>query len=351
MVIMTDRRPANRATMKDVAEAAGVSTALASFALNDRPGVSAERKRHILAIAESLGYRANPVAKELRTGASTLVGLIIRNLQNPFFLDLIAGAQEAAVDHGVTVLVMDSAYSAEREAMYLDELAARRVAGLAIAPVGPGAAIDRWQELRPDATTVVINAELRRRTGVTRVQPDNEAAVGLAVDHLAELGHRRIAFLSAPRDLMADHDRLRHFRKACAGHKITPDLIETPLESGPIYDAVRRRLTGTRRRPPTAIVTNSDFSAHAVYHAARDTGRRVGSDLSVIGHDDLSTADLLDPPLTTIRLDRRSMGAALFDRLLRPGLPDHYEPVELIIRASTGPPMPTGLALRQAQGT
>lgn len=329
--------PEVRPSIRDVARAAGVSPTLASFALNDRAGVAATTKARILAAAASLGYQADPHARALRTGSAGVFGLVVRNLANPYFLGVITGAQEAAVRHGRTVLVVDADYSARREQEHVRRLAAQRVEGLAIAPVGPGAAVRLWQRLRPGTPTVVLNATARRIQGVSRVGPDNVQAVDLATRHLAGLGHTEIAFLTAPRRVMADHDRLEEFLRVCQALDVRPAPVETPLNLHDVHDRVLALLDG---RPPTAIVTNSDYTAHAVYKAARQRGLRVGRDLSIVGHDDLPTSELLDPPLTTLRIDARAVGRALVDRLLGEGGParDHHQPVDLVVRASTCPP-------------
>jgi DNA-binding LacI/PurR family transcriptional regulator len=323
-----------RVGIRDVARSAGVSVALASLAINGKPGVSDITRGKILEVAETLGYQANPAARALRLGRTDSYGLIVRNLQNPFFLDVISGLQEAAAVQGSSIMVMDANYSPRRELDYVAQLAAQRVAGLAIAPVGPGEAVSRWRELCPGKPIVLLNAVCDDVDGVMRVAPDNPEAVRLAVTHLAELGHRRIAFLTAPAGLMADHDRLDTYLELCTELGLEPTPVEVPLALDAIREVTLNLLSLPQR--PTAIVTNSDFTVHAVYTAAREAGVVIGSDLSVIGHDDLPTSPLLDPPLTTLSLNRRALGRAVFHRLAATQpLPDHIEPVSLRVRAST----------------
>ena len=325
------------AGIRDVARLAGVSVASVSFALNGLPGVADDTRRRILATAAELGYRANPQAQALRRGRTTTYGLVIRNFSNPFFLEVLTGAEQAASEAGATLLLLDSHYSAERERLLVREMAAQRLAGLAIAPVGKGESVRLWQELRSGTPVVTLNAAVEGIAGVSRVYPDNAAAVGLAMRRLAELGHSCAAFLSAPRGLVADPDRLRHFRRLSRELGLEPVVMRSPLT---VVDV--RKASGillARRDAPTAVITNSDYTALGIYKTARDLSLRIGPDVSVIGHDDLPTSQLLDPPLATIRLDGREMGRALMARLLgADGSGDYVAPVELVERASLQAP-------------
>jgi LacI family transcriptional regulator len=234
-------------------------------------------------------------------------------------------------------------------------MAAQRLAGLAIAPVGTGESIRLWHDLRPGAPVVALNASAARITGVSRVRPDNAAAVELPLRRLAELGHTSVAFLSAPRRLMADPDRLRHFRRVSGALGLRATVLYSPLTMGDVQQATRAVLAGQgggqhgRGGTPTAVITNSDYTAHAVYKAARELALRIGPEVSVVGHDDLATSELLDPPLATIWLNRRDMGRALMLRLLGRVPPDDYvAPVELIERASLQAPAPRPAQLPSA---
>jgi DNA-binding LacI/PurR family transcriptional regulator len=321
------------AGIRDVARLAGVSVASVSFALNGQPGVAEETRRRILAAAAQLGYRANPQAQALRRGRTTTYGLVIRNFSNPFFLEVLTGAEQLASEAGATLLLLDSHYSVERERLLVREMAAQRLAGLAIAPVGKGESVRLWQELRPGTPVVTLNAAVEGVAGVSRVYPDNAAGVEVAMRRLAVLGHSCVAFLSAPRGLVADPDRLRHFRRLARELGVQPVVMRSPLTIADVRRAAGTLLT--RRDAPTAVITNSDYTALGIYKTARDLALRIGPDVSVIGHDDLPTSELLDPPLATIRLDGREMGRALMARLLNGiGAGDYLAPVELVERAS-----------------
>lgn len=323
-------------SLRDVAEAAGVSTGAVSYALNGRPGVSSPTRKHILAVAEELGYVGNPHARSLRTGRSGMMGLIIRDLRNPYFLDIIAGTQEVATEAGITILTIDADCSAEREREHIKRLATQHADGLAICPVGSGESIQLWQELRPGTPVVVLNAAAARSQGLQHVGADRLSAVRLAAEHLAEYGHPSVAFFALSSRVLADQERSEIFVKVADELGLEPRIVET----GVPVDAVRQSAVELLRSPdrPSAVIANSDFSAHAIYDAARELGLEIGRDVSVVGQDDLPTSHLLDPPLTTVRLDRRSIGRAIAERLLHPGeLDEHFEPVELCVRSSTAP--------------
>jgi DNA-binding LacI/PurR family transcriptional regulator len=331
-------RPAG---IRDVARIAGVSVATASLALNGQRGVADDTRRRILVAAEQLGYHANPQAQALRRGRTTMYGFVVRNFANPFFLEVLSGAQQVAAESGATLLVLDSRYSLDRERRHVQEMAAQRVAGLGVAPVGSGESIRLWQNLRPGAPVVALNGSADGITGVCRVSPDTAAAVALPMHRLAELGHASVAFLSAPPHLMADPDRLCHFQRLAGELGLRPHVMYSLLTMADVQRAAMALLSGPNA--PTAVITNSDYTAHAVYKAARELSLPVGPGVSVVGHDDLPTSELLDPPLATIRMDQRAMGRALMMRLLELGPPDDYiADVELVQRASLQPPETDG---------
>ena len=181
-----------------------------------------------------------------------------------------------------------------------------------------------------------LNGSADGITGIARVSPDSAAAVELPMRCLAELGHTAVAFLSAPRELMADPDRLRHFRRVARELGIRPRVMYSLLTMADVQRAATAVLSG--RHAPAAIITNSDYTALAVYKAARALSLPIGPGVSVVGHDDLPTSELLDPPLATIRMDQRAMGRAVM-RLLEPGPQEDYiAPVELVRRASLQAP-------------
>ncbi len=332
---MTKPNP-DRVTLKMVAQAADVSVSQTSMALNDRPGVAPETRARVVAAALELGYVPDPIARELRTGRSAVFALVVRNVANPYFNDVLSGMQAAALEHGVAVMMMDSDYSEDHERRHIRYLLSRRVSGLAIAPVGVAAAVDEWRAAQPQAPVVLLNSSVQPDAGMDHVAPD-PAAVDLAFDHLWELGHRRIGFLTAPYSLMADGDRLERYLARCRQNGIAPLTLHTELRGAAITTRLLDALADPLERP-SAVITNSDWSAHSVYRAARDCGLEIGRDLSVVGHDDLTSSEFLAPALTTLRLDRRAVGAEAVRHLRGERAGDYLAPVHLVVRDSSGPP-------------
>jgi len=328
-----------QAGIKDVARAAAVSVSLVSLALNGRPGVSEATRAHIHSVAKELRYTANQGARALRTGRSDTVGVLARNLSNPFFLDVLVAAQAEADTTRSTIMMVDSHYSVERETEHLLHMAAQRFDGLAIAPTGSGSSIEVWQRQRPGTPVVVLNARAVELDGIVHVGPADDDAVDLAVRHLTSLGHRRIGMITAPSAVVADRSRLIAFQRYAErpeGREFS--FIETALDLDSVSETILSLLLTPN--PPTAVITSSDHTAQAVYAAAAMVGARIGRDLSVVGHDDLSTSAFLDPPLTTVRLSRSSIGRETLRRLLDASITvNHVEPVQLIVRGSTAPPV------------
>lgn len=329
-------------TQRDVASSLGVSISAVSLALAGRPGVGEDLRRRILERAAELGYRPNASAVALRTSRTRILGLLIRNLRNPHFLDVIDGFDETCARAGYEVMVGSSRYDTTRETQLLDAFQDRAIDGLAIAPIGTGPQIrERFSATnRPIVLLDTADPQLLTMS----VRSDQERSVDLVVRHLLELGHRHLAMVVAPTDKSPDPERLHHFRRMAAELGFTATALTTELSA----DAARTALRTTLRQPaaqrPTAIITNSDYIAHTVYLAAEDLGLGIPADLSVVGHDDLPTSASLLPALTTIAVDRREIGeraaTLLIDTLAGAPVahPNIVLPVELRVRASTAPP-------------
>jgi LacI family transcriptional regulator len=328
--------------MRDIAEALGISVSAVSLALRERPGVGEDLRRAVLETAAKLGYVPDRAAVTLRTGRSGIVGLLIRNLRNPFFLDVVEGFDRECSQRGYQAMITSSRYDLPHEKELLEALTSRAIDGLAMAPIGSGRAAGAWSE-RTGKPAVVINCSRGLSDGLSSVGVDAAGATGIATDHLLGLGHLRIGILAAPAATSPDPERVEVFTELLTGRGLTPTVLTSPLSDQAAERAVAAHLALPPGQRVTAVITNSDFLAHAVYQAAHAAGLRVPTDLSVIGHDDLPTSRLLDPALTTFEVDRIAIGvdaaATLIDRIDLPRQDRVRNLVRgrFVVRGSTGP--------------
>lgn len=283
------------------------------MALNGKGRVAVTTVDRVLSAAAELGYHADPAARAVRLGHSNTLGLVVRNLSNSYFLDIVRGMDEVCAKFDYSVLIMNSDYDYAQEQSALDRMARSRVAGLAIAPIGGSAAIQRWQTDQPNAPLVVVNSA--PRIGEVTVGPDGPQAVELALGEFRRHGHQRVAYVGAPQALQADTDRLQRFRELAEDWQIQPEFLFTALTFDSVRDQIGRSLDDPDG--PRAFLMNSDYAASAVYAAAHDRGLQVGREVSVIGHDAIPTSPLFAPPMTTIHVDRVAVGQVVARSLLQ----------------------------------
>jgi LacI family transcriptional regulator len=293
-----------RATLSDVAALAGVSLKTASRVFNDHPNVSDRVRRQVRHAADTLGYVPNTIARELRAGArSTLVGLIVGNLGNPFYSRLAAGAESVLVDAGLELLIASSGDDAAHERRLIDSMASRQVRGLVIVPSAPDysfleADVSRGMHVvfvdRPPVGLAASSVVVDNRTGIRR-----------AVEHLAEHGHRRIALLTDSREIWTARERIDGFVEARADLRlpVEPELIVDHLTS--VVEA-RRAVADLilSRTTPTALIAGNNVIARGAIEAIRRTDRR----LALVSFDDFDTSDLLE--VTTLSYQPQEIGVA-----------------------------------------
>ncbi len=312
-------RPAN---LQHVADAAGVHRSTASRALNPETArlISPDVAARVAETARRLGYRRDLIAASLRTSRSGLVGMLVPDLANPVFAPIIAGVEAALAERRYAVLVADAASDAVGLDL-VEGLAARRVEGLILATAHTrDPVLARCLEL--GMPTVLVNrADPEER--LSAVTPDDREGMRLAVLRLVALGHRRIAHIAGPQDVSTGLLRADGFVRAMA---------EAGLPAGPIVpasnytreaglDAAERLLACSSR--PTAIAAANDLLALGAIRALSGLGLRCPDDISVTGHNDMPLVDIVQPPLTTIRIfhDRigREGARLLLDCIARPG--------------------------------
>lgn len=344
---MTDR--AATATIRDVALRAGVSTATVSRVLagvgNPRPDIAAA----VMAAAGALDYRPSGVARSLRMKRTRTLGLIITDIQNPFFPELVQAADLAARGWGYSILLGSAAYDEQRAMHYLDLMVDRRVDGMIIASSQLSEASWRWLATSP-VPVIVVNAE-PPGLPVTVITSDNVGGGRQAAAHLVSLGHRRIAYIRGSETFTASRPRGEGFRAACREAGLaetdTPELPgDGQFEGG--ERAVRELLDHDCN--VTAIGCYNDITAIGAMRALREAGKRVPGDVSVVGCDDIAAAMWVSPALTTVAQQKSDMGRLAVERLAAAlADPDHVATPETIVlpmvlreRESTGP-APAGL--------
>jgi len=332
--------------IRDVAQHAGVSNATVSNVLN-RPDVvaPATRERVQAAIAE-LGFVRNESARQLRAGSSRVIAYVVLDASNPFFTDVARGVEDAARDAGLALFLCNSATDAGREREYLELLHEQRVEGILITPV------DADSTRFADRGTPLVFVDRETSDGARcSVAVDDVLGGELAVTHLIETGHTRIAMIGGPMSIQQVRDRHEGAQRALAQAGLPKDAL-TVLETKGLQVAEGRsageRLVGLpASRRPTAAFCANDLVALGLLQSMTQQGLRVPDDLAVVGYDDIEFAAAAAVPLTSVRQPREQLGRTAAQLLLSENDPDHehrhvkFQP-ELVVRASTRTRRQTG---------
>ena len=333
-------------TLRDVAEAAGVHAATASRALNPatRGLVNADTARRVIKVAQSLGYRPNPIARGLKTSKSQTVGLVIPDLTNPLFPPIVRGVEDVLEPAGYSGLIVNTDNDPGRERAQIELLRSRQVDGLIVAT----ALIDHpllAQLQREGVRMVMVN---RRMEGlnVPSITPDDAAGIALAVEHLAGLGHRRIVHLAGPQSTSTGIARSHAFRNMIRelGLDDDPELV-TDCDFWNEEDGARA-MRGLLDRGVefTAVVAGNDLIALGCYDVFAERGIICPDDVSVVGFNDMPFLDKLRPPLTSVAVPHHQIGVEAARMLLELIVePDRQArsvllPLTLRVRGSTAPP-------------
>lgn len=332
------------ATIRDVADHAGVSAGTVSNVLNRPFYVNTETRERVLKAIEELGFVPRQRSRQFRPGRVRTLGVSIANLDNPFFVDVALGAETAAWESGVGVMLTNSAYDANRENQNLDLLVQQRVQGIIISPVDEKSS--SLQMLRDRGVpTVFVDRVGDSHRNVWDVVVDDELGGRLGAEHLIQEGHRRITFVGHPETSPKVRLRLEGARSAVADAAgVHLDLLEA--DSWTIHAG---RMAGTRiaerapYRRPTALLCANDMVALGALQSLVHDGVRVPQDVAVVGYDDLEWAENSIIPLTTVRQPRHLLGATAVRMMLELFKQDAARPrdnhivlrPELVVRETT----------------
>ena len=333
------------ASIRDVAQHAGVSVGTVSNVLN-RPGeVSAESIRRVHEAIEALGYVRNDAARKLRAGVSTTVGFVVLDGQNPFFGDVVRGAEDEASGQGIAILYGNTDEDPKRERMYLDLFEEQQVRGVLIAPYGD--INPRLERLRSRGIPAVLVDRFSGDGRFSSVSVDSVNGGRMAVEHLIATGRRRIAFVGGPFDIRQVNDRLAGGRAAAENAAEHVDLEVVATDALTVADgaaAGARIIARPRAEWPDAIFAANDLLALGLLQALIVDGRMlVPDEIALIGFDDNAFAAAAAVPLSSMRQPSRMIGRTALRILLEETADPELIPrqtvfqPELIVRASTRP--------------
>lgn len=331
------------ASVKDVAALAGVSLGTVSNVLNRPDLVSDKTRRRVHDAMAELGFVRNEQARQLRAGRSSTIAYVVLDAANPFFTDVALGVEDVAEAADLSVYLCNSHQDPAREASYLVRLEEQRVQGVLITPVDPDDA--RLDEATARGLPVVLVDRTRAGHTHCSVSVDDRLGGQLAVAHLIELGHRRIAFVGGPARIGQVADRQQGAGQAMTAAGLSPEhLTAVWTEALTVSEgrAAGARIAGMLAASrPTAAFCGNDLVALGLLQSCVELGVSVPDDLAVVGYDDIEFAAAAAVPLTSVRQPRRELGRAAARLLLdESDNPEHvHEQVEflpeLVARAST----------------
>jgi LacI family transcriptional regulator len=316
-----------------------------SNVLNKPEQVAAPTRQRVQVAIKELGFVRHEAARQLRAGRSRTVGLLVLDVQNPFFTDVAIGVEAAVAAAGLTVVLCNSAADPARENHYLAMLQEQRAYGILMTPVrGTSAKI---RDLRRQGTAIVL-VDRASRGQQCSVSVDDVSGGELAVGHLLDQGHRRIAFVGGPVTIQQVKDRLEGARRAIQARGLSESaLVVVPTQdltvAAGLIAGEEIATTAARRRPTAAFCAN-DLLALGLLQDATSRGRLVPDDLAIVGYDDIIYAAAAAVPLTSVRQPRAELGNTagelLIDEVTNPATHRHQQVVfqpELVVRASTSP--------------
>ena len=321
------------ATIRDVAAAAGVSTATVSKFVNGAQRFSPAVEARLASVIEELGYRSNPMAQSMITGRTRTIGLSILDITNPHYASVVKGANRVAQSHGYTVLLVDTEETPERERQLLEALS-RRVDGMIVYSRTPEEELD-WL-LALDRPSVFFGRPDYIK--LPSVASDDQLGAFMVTRHLLAQGHKRVAYMGYANS-RRDRERMAGVREALAAQGLELSVFEAEAPASSAGEKLSSSIM-LGRQPPDALVCFNDLLALGFMKAAQTLGFRVPGDVSVVGFDNIQFGSFASPALTSVDLNSEQMGAAAMEKLLASIEGQEVEPLtvvnaQLVLRAST----------------
>lgn len=334
-----------RVDIHTIARAANVSIATVSRTINHVPTVNPEIAKRVWELIDEFDYFPNTQARALVSGRSRIFGLIVSEITNPFFPELIQGFEDIAVEHGYEILVSSTNHDPKRMSHCIRRMLERKVEGVAVMTFGiEEPLLDQLAKRKVPLVFIDIGP---KRPGISLLKVDYHRGIHQGVKHLAAMGHKDISFISGPARLHSAQSRLSAFSASLKECRIAPNpawIIEGDhtMEGG--IAAMERLLKA--KTIPSAVMCSNDMTAIGVLHKLYRAGLRVPDDLSVIGFDDIHIAEVTIPPLTTVQMSRFELARAAVTALRAhvegfensPPRREYDIQTELIVRESTGVP-------------
>jgi len=326
--------------IKEIARRARVSTATVSRAINRVPTVDPQLAKRVWKVVDELGYYPNTQARALVSGRSRIFGLIVSEITNPFFPEIVQTFENLAVENNYEILLTSTVHDPKRMESSVRRMIERRVDGVAILTFGMEESLLEHLRFRKVPLVFVdVGPDAR---GIINIRINYQNGIRQAVQHLAALRHNRIAFVTGPLHLKSALARREAFRTSMLEIGLSPDLIvvgDHHLEGG------MRALVELEKvsNQPTAVLCSNDMTAIGVMREAYDHDIRIPEDLSVIGFDDIHLAEFTTPPLTTVQMSQKELARIAFEALLKEALRESpaHERIEyelntsLVLRRST----------------
>lgn len=328
--------------LEDVAKHARVSIATVSRVLNETGLVKDSTRSRVMKSVKELGYHPNLHARSLAGGKDHTLGMIVSNLENPFFLDIFRALESDAHQRGYEVVVANTDYQARRLVSSVHLMMGRRVAGLAVIV----SEMDPFlmKELTGQSHPIVFYDVGTPAPNISNIRVNYESGIQKTVEYLYSMGHRRMAFVGHHTGLTPLLDRKVSFLNTMKRYSGDVGFTTVADRDGPRGGQTATRQIFGSGFKPTAIIVVNDFMALGVLKELREMGLRVPQDVSVTGYDNIGLSEFTDPPLTTVNIPRAEIGHLAFEALVvqgdamrTQGREFRINP-ELIVRESAGPP-------------